>query len=104
GEEGLAGLPEGAPAVRLEPDRLACVLHTSGSTGVPKGVAITHDNIVAFAADRAWRDGSQERVLLHSAHAFDASTYELWVPLLNGGCIVVAPPGRLDTATYARLI
>ncbi|WP_037891412.1 non-ribosomal peptide synthetase, partial [Streptomyces sp. NRRL S-87] len=33
-----------------------------------------------------------------------ASTYELWVPLLNGGCIVVAPPGRLDTATYARLI
>ncbi|WP_158939271.1 non-ribosomal peptide synthetase, partial [Streptomyces sp. NRRL S-87] len=33
GEEGLAGLPEGAPAVRLEPDRLACVLHTSGSTG-----------------------------------------------------------------------
>ncbi|GGO95586.1 non-ribosomal peptide synthetase [Wenjunlia tyrosinilytica] len=104
GEAGLEGRPGSDPAIRIEPDHLACVLHTSGSTGTPKGVAVTHDNVVAFAADRGWRDGSQERVLLHSAHAFDASTYEIWVPLLTGNQIVVAPPGALDTTTYARLI
>lgn len=33
---------------------------------------------------------------MHSPTAFDLSTYELWVPLLNGGRVVVAPPERLD--------
>src|SRR3712207_4741776 len=36
--------------------------------------------------------------------AFDASTYELWVPLLNGGRVVVAPPADLNVATLQRLI
>ncbi|MYV51330.1 thioester reductase, partial [Streptomyces sp. SID3212] len=36
--------------------------------------------------------------------AFDASTYEMWVPWLNGGTLVVAPAGHLDTATYRRLL
>uniref|UniRef100_UPI0021154A6D AMP-binding protein n=1 Tax=Streptomyces murinus TaxID=33900 RepID=UPI0021154A6D len=44
------------------------------------------------------------RILLHAPVAFDASTYEFWVPLLSGGQIVVAPSGDLDTHTLQRLI
>ncbi|SEP61470.1 amino acid adenylation domain-containing protein [Streptomyces sp. yr375] len=86
------------------PDGLAYVMYTSGSTGAPKGVAVAHREVVALALDRRWRGGAHERVLFRSPHAFDASTYELWVPLLNGGLVVVAPPGDLDVLGLARLI
>ncbi|GHB56760.1 hypothetical protein GCM10010347_28600 [Streptomyces cirratus] len=85
-------------------DALAYVMYTSGSTGTPKGVAVAHREVVALARDGRWRGGAHERVLFRSPHAFDASTYELWVPLLNGGLVVVAPPGDLDVAELARLI
>jgi amino acid adenylation domain-containing protein len=84
------------------PQDLVYVIHTSGSTGAPKGVAVTHRNVAAFAADRIWRNGNHERVLLHSPHAFDANTYELWVPLLGGGTVVLAPD-RLDVPLMREL-
>ncbi|MEU1674722.1 amino acid adenylation domain-containing protein [Streptomyces roseifaciens] len=85
------------------PDALACVMFTSGSTGRPKGVAITQGNLAALAADRWWSEGGAERVLLHSPQAFDAFNLELWVPLLTGGEVVVAPPERLDPAALSRI-
>ncbi|MGW0856169.1 amino acid adenylation domain-containing protein [Streptomyces sp. NPDC002690] len=78
--------------------RLAYVMFTSGSTGLPKGVGVTHADITALAADRTWGDGATDAVLLHSAYAFDASTFEMWVPLLNGGRVVLAPEGTLQPA------
>ncbi|MEU6295545.1 amino acid adenylation domain-containing protein, partial [Streptomyces erythrochromogenes] len=90
--------PAHAPGVPVHPDRLAYVMFTSGSTGTPKGVAVRHRDVVDLAADRRWQDGRHERILLHSPHAFDAATYELWTPLLSGGTVVVAPPGSLDAA------
>ncbi|MBB1242184.1 amino acid adenylation domain-containing protein [Streptomyces durbertensis] len=92
------------PGVPAEPRQLAYVMFTSGSTGTPKGVAVTHENVVGLARDPAWRGGAHERVLLHSPHAFDASTYELWVPLLCGGAVVVAPPGELNARGIASLV
>ncbi|MEU1802419.1 amino acid adenylation domain-containing protein [Streptomyces sp. NPDC019937] len=88
----------------VHPDHLACVMYTSGSTGAPKGVAITHGNLVRLASDRWWSEGGAERVLLHSPHAFDALTLELWVPLLTGGEIVIAPPGRTDLGVLGEVI
>ncbi|MGV9270945.1 amino acid adenylation domain-containing protein, partial [Kitasatospora sp. NPDC003701] len=97
--------PQDAAGVALpavHPEQQACVMYTSGSTGVPKGVGLTHRNIAEFAADGCWRTGSQERVLFHSPHAWDASVLEWWPPLLNAGEIVVAPPGEPDVALLAR--
>ncbi|MFF2954225.1 amino acid adenylation domain-containing protein, partial [Kitasatospora sp. NPDC057965] len=91
-----ADAPGHDPAPPVHPDRLAYVMFTSGSTGTPKGVAVRHRDVVDLADDRRWRDGRHGRILLHSPHAFDAATYELWAPLLHGGTVVVAPPGSLD--------
>ncbi|MFF6785143.1 amino acid adenylation domain-containing protein [Streptomyces sp. NPDC012510] len=100
--------PDGAPheryeAVTVPADAPACVMFTSGSTGVPCGVQVTHRNIVALAHDRCWRGGAHSRVLWHSPHAFDAVLYELWVPLLSGGRVCVAPPGPLSAAVLREM-
>ncbi|MFI0982037.1 amino acid adenylation domain-containing protein [Streptomyces sp. NPDC021093] len=93
------------PVPAVQSDRLAYVMYTSGSTGTPKGVAVTHADVAALAADHWWRrDGHHERVLFHSPQAFDAATYELWVPLLSGGQVVVAPAGDLDADRIGQLI
>ena len=99
----LAAENDNDPGVTSDPDQLAYVIYTSGSTGTPKGVSVTHRNVLSLAFDRSWREGSLERVLFHSSHAFDASTFEIWVPLLRGKQVIIAPPGELDSAAYRRL-
>ncbi|MGW3045608.1 alpha/beta fold hydrolase [Kitasatospora sp. NPDC001159] len=83
-------------AVPAAGGRLAYVMYTSGSTGRPKGVAATHQGVVALATDRRFTGGAYARVLLHAPYSFDASTAELWVPLLAGGQLAVAPDGVLS--------
>jgi amino acid adenylation domain-containing protein/non-ribosomal peptide synthase protein (TIGR01720 family) len=94
---------DGDPDVLIDPDQLAYIMYTSGSTGAPKGVAVTHRNVISLAFDGGWREGSLERVLFHSSHAFDAATFEMWAPLLRGKQVVIAPPGDLDVAVFRHL-
>ncbi|MFP5288986.1 MAG: non-ribosomal peptide synthetase, partial [Thermoanaerobaculia bacterium] len=73
-------------------DGLAYVLYTSGSTGRPKGVAVTHRNVVRLVRGNDFTElGPDESWLLLAPLSFDASTLELWGPLLNGGRLVVFP-------------
>ncbi|BAU88123.1 CDA peptide synthetase I [Streptomyces laurentii] len=103
--DGAAGSAEPlTPAHPGGPDRMAYVMFTSGSTGRPKGVAVTHGNVASLAADPGWQGGNHARVLMHAPTAFDASTYEVWVPLLSGARIVVAPAGDLDPDVLADTI
>ncbi|MCB5165635.1 non-ribosomal peptide synthetase [Streptomyces bambusae] len=96
--------PEAPADAAAGPDDIAYVIHTSGSTGEPKGVAVTHRGVVQFAADSSWNGGAQQTVLALAPYAFGVSTYELWIPLLRGGTVVLAPPGVPDVPTLRRLI
>ncbi|GGM89380.1 hypothetical protein GCM10011609_27800 [Lentzea pudingi] len=100
---GGEGFPVHAPRQNVHPDQLAYVMYTSGSTGEPKGVAVSHRQVAELALDRGWTEATR-RVLHHSPHTFDAATFEIWVPLLSGGCVVLAAPGRLDAAEFERLV
>ncbi|MFE7621939.1 amino acid adenylation domain-containing protein, partial [Streptomyces sp. NPDC057496] len=92
------------PGVTVLPDQLAYVIFTSGSTGEPKGVGVSHRSVLNFASDGLWQGPDHQRMLQHLAHSFDPSVYELWVSLLFGRQLVIAPPGELDIAELARTI
>ncbi|WKX74333.1 amino acid adenylation domain-containing protein [Streptomyces sp. XD-27] len=77
-------------------DNLLAVTYDNESTGAATGAAVTHRNMERFVLDRHWRDSTSDTVLWHAPLTSDALAIELWVPLLNGGRVVVAPPGELD--------
>jgi amino acid adenylation domain-containing protein len=71
--------------VHVDPDHLAYVLYTSGSTGNPKGVMVEHRNIVSLVNNPAFIElDERDRLLLTGSIAFDITTFEIWSPLLNG--------------------
>ncbi|WP_284331106.1 amino acid adenylation domain-containing protein, partial [Dyella flagellata] len=100
----IAMRPRTPPIVPVHANQLAYVMYTSGSTGTPKGIGITHRNVLELATDRRWQGSSRQRVLMHSAQAFDASTFEIWVPLLAGHQVIVAPPGETDLRVLKQVI
>jgi amino acid adenylation domain-containing protein len=76
-------------------DAAAYVIYTSGSTGRPKGVVTSHRGIwnhITWLAER-FRIGPADVVLHHTPISFDASVWELFVPLASGARLVLAPPG-----------
>ncbi len=82
------------PRPAVLPDSLAYVLYTSGSTGRPKGVAAVHRGVVRLVREGGFADLGPSRTLLQLAPlSFDASTLEIWGALVNGGRLVVFPPG-----------
>jgi amino acid adenylation domain-containing protein len=92
------------PTARLATD-VAYVSFTSGSTGEPKGVEVLHRGVVRLVRTADYLDlGPTQVVLAASPLAFDASTFELWGPLLNGGRVVLAPPGPLSTSEIAEVM
>ncbi|WP_123417576.1 non-ribosomal peptide synthase/polyketide synthase, partial [Pseudomonas brassicacearum] len=71
-------------------ESVAYIMYTSGSTGTPKGVRVPHRAINRLVINNGYADfNAQDRVAFASNPAFDASTLDVWAPLLNGGCVVV---------------
>ncbi|MFD3744430.1 amino acid adenylation domain-containing protein [Nocardia sp. NPDC058633] len=88
-------------------DNLAYVIHTSGTTGTPKGVMLTHRQLVnQFRwAQRAYPHGPGDVVLHKTPVTFDISTWELLWPLHTGATVVIAAPdGHRDPAYLAEVI
>ena len=105
GREALADASDRPPAVATCGDDLAYVMFTSGSTGRPKGVAVTHRGVVRLVRETDYARFGPDDTFLHLASvSFDAATFEIWGPLLNGGRLVVAPPGPLTVEEIGRSI
>ncbi len=111
------GLPDGIPRLDIAKalsgelwegaaaaaDDLAYVIFTSGSTGAPKGVEVTHRNVVRLLDEPSFADLGSGTTMLHAAlTAFDAATLEIWGPLLNGGTVAtLADPPSSDSIAAA---
>ena len=92
-----AGGPVAPAAPCAGPDNLAYVAYTSGSTGEPKGVAVTHAGVLRLVSHPNYVDIGPDDVFLQLAPlAFDASTFEIWGALLNGARLAFHPAGYVD--------
>jgi nonribosomal peptide synthetase protein BlmX len=97
--------PRSAPAA-TGAGNVAYVMYTSGSTGAPKGVVVTHAALVSstLARDRFY-DQPPTRFLLLSSLIFDSSLVGLFWPLCRGGTVVLPPEGtQLDPLEAARQV
>jgi amino acid adenylation domain-containing protein len=76
----------------VSPDSLAYMMYTSGSTGNPKGVTVPHRAIIRLVKSNDFASFAPDEVfLLFAPISFDASTLEIWGPLLNGGTLAIYP-------------
>ncbi|AJX35693.1 non-ribosomal peptide synthetase [Burkholderia oklahomensis] len=84
----------------VDPRQLAYVLHTSGSTGVPKGIEIEHRGVVSMLADlqRTYRLDANDRVLFHTPFTFDVFIQDVFWPLASGARVVVMGDDALKSA------
>ena len=99
---------------------MAYVMYTSGSTGMPKGIAVPHRAVARLVLGTDYVTlGEGDRLAHLASPSFDAATFELWGALLNGGTVVVldrdlvlSPPNlaaalktrRIDTAFFTTAL
>ncbi|MEM7352138.1 MAG: amino acid adenylation domain-containing protein, partial [Acidobacteriota bacterium] len=89
----------------LSPQQLAYVVYTSGSTGRPKGVRVSHSGVVRLVKETRYADLGPSEILLQAAPvSFDASTFEIWGALLNGGRLVALSQKTPSLAEYGRAL
>jgi tyrocidine synthetase III len=94
------------PEVKNQADDMSYVMYTSGTTGVPKGVCISHRNVIRLVKDTNYIPFSSDtRILQTGAFGFDATTFEVWGSLLNGGTLyLVEKEGILDTTLLKQTL
>ncbi|TCP69854.1 amino acid adenylation domain-containing protein [Baia soyae] len=92
--EGALSNPVDADRIQpLSPQHPAYIIYTSGSSGLPKGVVIPHQNVIRlFQSTDSWfQSQSTDTWTLFHSYAFDFSVWEMWGALLYGGRLVIVP-------------
>ena len=91
-----------------KPDQTAVIMYTSGSTGVPKGIAIRHSAYVHHIEgfSRTWDIAEAKETVLHqSSYAWDMSLYQILTSLCNGSSLIIADgKTRGDPVAISKLI
>ncbi|QOY92809.1 non-ribosomal peptide synthase/polyketide synthase [Massilia sp. UMI-21] len=97
-------VPADAPA--LGGDAPACIIYTSGSTGTPKGTLVPQRAVMRLVVGCDYVSfGPGDRVAHLASPSFDATSFELWGPLLNGGtAVVIERDTVLSPAAFAQAL
>lgn len=92
--------------ISIDHSSLAYCIYTSGTTGKPKGVMIEHKSIIRLVKNVDYVDLNEDTVILQTgAISFDASTFEIWGALLNGGTLIMVKKEVLiSTATLKETL
>jgi len=86
--ESALAMPVGSCLRTSVPEDRCYIMYTSGSTGTPKGVMVSHRNVVRLVKKADWITLNEETRLMQTGTlSFDASTFEIWGSLLNGGAL-----------------
>jgi len=99
----LAESPD-LPDPGIRGDDLAYVIYTSGSTGLPKGVQVTHRGLTNFLCSMAREPGfgTDDKLLAITTTCFDIAALELFLPLVAGGTVEIAPAGTVGDGDALR--
>ncbi|MGZ4954747.1 MAG: amino acid adenylation domain-containing protein [Methylobacter sp.] len=89
----IAAEPSSNLNIAVHPQQLAYVIYTSGSTGQPKGVMVSHHDVLRlfYATEQKFNLNEQDVWTMFHSYAFDFSVWEIWGALLYGGRLVVVP-------------
>ncbi|MCP4654106.1 MAG: amino acid adenylation domain-containing protein, partial [bacterium] len=100
----IAGEPPVCPEPSLTAENLCYLMVTSGTTGTPKGIAVPHRGVVRLVRETDYAELGDQVFLQLAPLPFDASTLETWAPLVNGGRLVLYPPGPLSLDQLAAVL
>jgi aspartate racemase len=105
-DSAIVDQPKSSLASGATSQNLAYIMYTSGSSGQPKGVGVTHHNISRLVMNTNFVRIAADDVFLQLAPiTFDASTFEIWGALLNGARLVLySPDYMLDLSKLKSVI
>jgi amino acid adenylation domain-containing protein/thioester reductase-like protein len=98
--------PTTAPDARPHPDNLCYVIHTSGSTGEPKPVAVSYGNLACVIGEvaREYEIGDDDRVGQVASMAFDTSIEQVFAALTGGATLMLPTPGTMAPSDVLRRV